>query len=234
MTDSTPVAIITGAGSGIGRETARLLAHEGHAVALVGRRPDALHETAVSCGEKCLVLPADISIHDRCAEVVERTRSEFGSVDVLVNNAGIAPLKNIPETDEETIRGCLDVNLVGPMALTAACWPHFIAQRSGCVVNVSSMASIDPFPGFLAYAASKAGVDSITRSIIAEGGMHGIRAFTVNQGAVETEMLRANFGKDFLPEEMTVPPAVIADFIVSCVNGQRDDRLGKVNELTRQ
>ncbi len=234
MPDEHPVAIVTGAGSGIGRQTARLLVNEGHHVTLVGRREDVLQETALQCGGRCLVAPADISDHGACGEVVKRTMIEFGRVDLLVNNAGVAPLKNIPETDEETIRSCLDINLLGPMALISACWPHFVKQRSGCVINVSSMASIDPFPGFIAYAASKAGVDSLSRSIMAEGSIHGIKSFTVNPGAVETGMLRSNFSTDFLPEEMTVTPEEVAHFIVECVNGERDECRGKTHELTRQ
>ena len=233
MERSKTTTIVTGAGSGIGREIAHRLLEDGNDVVLVGRTEATLVETARKAPERAMALPTDIGSADACSEVVRRTIERFGRVDTLVNNAGVAPLEKIHETSEETVTNCLAINLAGPMHLIIACWPHFMSQRSGCIVNISSVASIDPFPGFLAYAASKSGVDSLTRSIIAEGAIFGIRGFTVNPGAVETPMLRSNFNTTFLPEEHVLPPEAIANFVVECIKGEHDEKQGRQNPLSK-
>ena len=233
MKKRAQTAIVTGAGTGIGREIARRLLAMNHGVALVGRTESTLRETAEADEEGSLIIPGDIGSAETCARIVERTLEHFGGVDVLVNNAGVAPLEKIGETSQDTIRSCLAINLEGPMNLVISCWPHFTSQRRGCIVNISSVASIDPFPGFLAYAASKSGLDSVTRSIVAEGAISGIRGFTINPGAVETAMLRANFDTTLLPEENTLRPADIADFAIGCIRGDHDDLQGRQNPISR-
>ena len=94
------------------------------------------------------------------------------------------------------------------------------------MVNVSSMATQDPFPGFFAYAASKAALNLMARSCATEGREHGIRAFAVAPGAVETDMLRAAFGEDVIPREQTLDPDTVARVIVECVTGERDAQNG--------
>ena len=108
----------------------------------------------------------------------------------LVNAAGVAPNVPIERTTEDILEQCFLVNAFGPAFLISRCWPHFKRQKSGCVVNVSTLGVMDPFPGFFAYAASKAALDSFTRSVAREGRSSGIRSFCVNPGAVETAILR--------------------------------------------
>jgi NAD(P)-dependent dehydrogenase (short-subunit alcohol dehydrogenase family) len=94
-------------------------------------------------------------------------------------------------------------------------------------VNVSTIGTVDPFNGFFAYAASKSALDSFTRSIAREGKPHGIRGFSVNPGAVETPLLRQNFGTNILPASKTLAPAAVAAEVVACACGERDDRNGE-------
>jgi NAD(P)-dependent dehydrogenase (short-subunit alcohol dehydrogenase family) len=100
-------------------------------------------------------------------------------------------------------------------------------RRAGCVVNVSSLASSDPFNGFFAYAAAKSAVDSFVRSMHGEGARLGIRAFCINPGAIETPMLRRNFPVSMLPEAKTLPPEAVAQVIADCIEGRREADRGK-------
>ena len=228
----TPVAIVTGAGSGIGRATALLLARKNYGLVLVGRTSATLEETALlarseqSAAEiKCLA--SDISHQGSAELIVNEALDTFGHIDVLVNAAGTAPSEKITDHDEEMIRTTFEVNALGPAMLMVTCWPHWVAQRSGCMINISSMSSIDPFPGFLAYGMSKSAMDGITRTAHNEGGTHGIRSFTLNLGAVETAMLRSAFSEDLVPKSMTFEPEDIAAKVLDCIDGTCDSERGQ-------
>jgi NAD(P)-dependent dehydrogenase (short-subunit alcohol dehydrogenase family) len=242
---STPVVLITGAGSGIGRATAVTLGAAGWRVAIVGRRRAALEETAGLMGDaaesRVLVLAGDVSVPEHAAAAVEETVERFGRLDALVNNAGVAPLAAIDKTTPEMIEECFGVNAIGPANLIAAAWGVFRRQaeraKSGgeaasdiraTIVNVSSMATQDPFAGFFAYAAAKASVNMMAVTCAKEGKAIGVRAFAVAPGAVETPMLRANFGEKVIPRGKALAPEDVARVIVSCVMGERDTENGKV------
>ena len=227
-----PVALITGAGGGIGRATSRLLAERGRAVALLGRTSSTLEATAELLPPRTptLVLELDLADTDACADAIDAVGSRFGRLDAIINNAGVAPQVPIQDTDARLVRQTIDANLVGPIVLVSEAWPLLVASR-GCVVNVSSMASIDPFRGFTAYAASKSGLDSLTRSIMAEADETGIRAFTLNPGVVETPMLRSLFDESIVPRGSAMDPAEVAKEILACIDGLRDDRVGRPHPL---
>ena len=234
MTDSQPsprpVAIVTGAGSGIGAATARLLAERGHAVVLVGRRHDMLEAVRGSMREPTLhlALSADVADSERSAEVIDRTVEAYGRIDALVLAAGTAPKVPIDQTTEAVLEEAFFVNAFGKAFPIVRAWPVFKRQRSGRVVIVSTLGTIDPFPGFFAYAASKAAADSFARSIKAEGKAIGVKAFTVNPGAVETDMLRRNFPEKVIPREKALTPEAVAEIIVACATGARDEDNGRV------
>ena len=227
-----PVALITGAGGGIGRATSRLLAEQGHTPVLLGRTSATLQETArlLPPGTPTLVLELDLVDTDACVDAIHAVESRFGRLDAIINNAGVAPQVPIQDTDARLVRRTIDANLVGPIVLVAKAWPLLVAAR-GCVVNVSSMASIDPFRGFTAYAASKSGLDSLTRSIMAEADETGIRAFTLNPGVVETAMLRSLFDESMVPKGSALEPAEVAQEILACIEGRRDERIGRPHPL---
>ncbi|KAJ1447349.1 hypothetical protein M885DRAFT_543101 [Pelagophyceae sp. CCMP2097] len=216
-------AILTGAGSGVGRATAVLLASRGWRLALLGRTRATLMQTEQLCGAgEHVVVEADVGDDAAVHRAVEEANAAFkGRLDALLNVAGVAPRAAVAATDSRMMRSALDVNVVGPAALISASWPRLVASR-GAIVNVSSMAAVDPFSGFLAYGASKAALESLTRSVNVEGREAGVRAFTLTLGAVETKMLRGLFGTDDCPPEAALQPEDVAREILECLEGKRD------------
>ncbi len=230
MTDvaqGVQVAIVTGAGSGVGRDTAILLAEYGYAVVLVARTLNKLEETAAMIREEVgdaattLVCPADVADESAVASVVKQTLERFGRIDAVANCAGDAPLQPIERIDAAVLDRTLAVNLKSVIYMTKAVWPTFRAQKSGAVVNVSSMASIDPFKGFNIYAAAKAGVNLFTKATADEGARLNIIAAAVAPGAIETPMLRANFPEKIIPASKALDPAVVAGVIRDVLTGRR-------------
>lgn len=232
MGSQSPVAVVTGAGSGIGAQVASLLSERGFRLVLVGRRADRLHATGSRLKGESLTIGADLSRLDQPAHVVQSALARYGRIDALVNNAGDAPNQPIEKHTPELIQTVFAVNAVAPASLIAAAWPALRKQATeagrATIVNVSSMATVDPYPGFFAYAGAKAAVNLLARAAHNEGKRIGIRAFAVAPGAVETEMLRANFPEKVLPRSRTLEPGVVAAVIAACVLGERDAESGGV------
>ncbi len=225
---ATPVTIITGAGSGIGRSLAILLCARGQKLALAGRTLAKLNETARRCeGAEILCHQDDLSDDSAALRLVTAVIRGFGRIDTLVNCAGIAPRVPIGATTETHMRECLGVGALGPACLILKCWPHFIAQGGGRIVNVSSLASSDPFSGFFAYAASKSALDSLTRSAALEGSDVGVKAFSINLGCVETPLLRSFADEKLVPRSNAHSPEAIAAIIAEYVEGVHDGQSGK-------
>lgn len=187
---------------------------------------------------RVLILAGDVSIAEHAAAAVEQTVARFGRLDAVVNNAGSAPLATIDKTTPEMLKECFAVNALAAGYVIAAAWPVFRRQAEeakargegarATVVNVSSMATKDPFAGFFAYAAAKASVNLMAQSCAKEGRAIGVRGFAVAPGAVETPMLRANFPEKMIPKAKALAPEDVARVIVSCVMGERDAENGQV------
>lgn len=227
------VAIITGGGTGIGRAVADLLVEQGCRVVLAGRTADRL-KTACSeldHGVMAIAVPTQISDPKQVTALVNRAVDHYGRLDIIVNNAGIAPLEPIAEQSLESIRQCFEVNALGPAYLITSAWPHLIRESEGkaggCIVNVSTMGTIDPFPGFFAYASSKAAVNLMALAAANEGRAAGVRAFAVAPGAVETDMLRSLFDRSMIPPDRALSPRDVAQVVLDCILGKHDDRVGQ-------
>ena len=188
------VAVVTGGGTGIGRAAAVGLARAGARVAVVGRRAGPLEGTVDevrSVGAECLGLPADVADPDAVESLVAHVVEHFGRVDVLVNNAGLnVPERHMARVSTEDWDTVVRVNLTGTFLVTRAALPVMREQRSGTVVNISSMAGYRPsaLTG-PAYSAAKAGVNSFTESINLTERRHGIRACVICPGEVATPIL---------------------------------------------
>jgi NAD(P)-dependent dehydrogenase (short-subunit alcohol dehydrogenase family) len=221
------IAIVTGAGSGIGRQTAVQLGAAGYCVVLVSRSRDKLEETAELVDGETFIYPADLADSDGITTLVEDVLASFRRIDALVHVAGHAELLPIDQITAEHWRQTIDVNLSAAVLLTAAIWPTFKSQNSGVVVNVSSMASIDPFPGFSTYAAAKIGLNMFTQCTASEGEAIGVRAVSVAPGAVETPMLRSMFDQDMISKDKALSPDDVAALICDCVTGGRTFEAGE-------
>jgi NAD(P)-dependent dehydrogenase (short-subunit alcohol dehydrogenase family) len=229
----TPVAIITGAGSGVGRAIAALLAGKGYNLALAGRRQAALRETASIAERKeppsdasVVVIPTDMSDPVQVRSLIDEALGRFGRVDALVNNAAIAELTPIDSADLEQLTRILKINTIGPAAAIYALWPSFRARGVGRVVNISTMGTLSPFPGLCAYAASKCALESLARSIAREAGDDDIRAYNVAPGAIETAMLRGIVSAEELPASQCLTPEDVAHVVVDLITGDRIEENG--------
>ena len=230
-TEGGPVALVTGAGSGIGRAIAVQLAGRGYRLLLVGRRAAPLEETgAMLPGQRGVAWrthAADVGDAAACAGAVEAARGAFGRLDALVSNAGMAELRAVAEHSADDVRRTFEVNALGPAWLTVAAWPLFEQQGGGCIVFVSSVASVDPFPGLGVYGAAKASLNTLARACAKEGGAIGLRTFAVAPGAVETPMLRSMFSPSKLPSRACLTPEQVAGVVVECITGERDAENGR-------
>lgn len=228
---TTRTALVTGGTSGIGLHIARQLATEGLRVAICARSESGLARAGPSIGSGTVTLAADLFDPRAAARVVDRALAALGRLDVLINNAGWSPAATIPQTDPDTATRVFALNAVTPTVMIARAWPIFERQHGsggpgGVVVNVSSIASVDPFPILYAYAAAKAAVNNLAISVAAQGAAIGVRGFAVAPGAVETPLLRSLVGTASLPTDQTLRPEDVAAIVVSCVRGERDEANG--------
>jgi len=188
-----PVAIVTGAGSGIGLETAKLLAAAGTAVVGIGRDTAKLARLEAEIGDPALVatLSVDVTAPDASKRIVDFALERFGRIDCLVNNAGIGSPKPLDETDDATLDQFLDIMLIAPFRLCREVIPHL--GEGASVVNVTStFAHVGGRRGG-AYSAAKGGLKSLTEHMACEYGPRGIRSNCVAPGVTRTEMVAHRF-----------------------------------------
>jgi len=206
-----PFAIVTGASRGIGHAIARALARAGHHVLACARSQsalDALSQAAAAAGDRVDVLALDLAERGSGIRLVEHALERWGRIDVLVNNAGIAPSQPITSATPDLLEAVHALNVRPVHETTWRAWAALGASR-GVILNVSSLAARDPFPGFQLYGASKAWLELYTRAIAAEGRATGIRAYALTLGAVDTALLRGIF-PDFPAADLLTPEEVAA------------------------
>jgi 3-oxoacyl-[acyl-carrier protein] reductase len=188
---SGKVAIVTGGGRGIGRVIATTLAEEGVTVVVTDVRQDLLDAVTSEWEERDWVglqLLVDVRHAADCHAAAAAVEREFGRIDILVNNAGVAGGDRVEKMSEERWDANLDINLKGTMLMCQAMIPIMQRQRSGRIINASSFAAVIPSIGGAAYAASKAGVVSLTRVLASELGPYDVTVNAYAPGMVPTEM----------------------------------------------
>lgn len=208
------VAVVTGGGRGIGRAVCVRFAEAGYAIVAGARSGDELQETlrlVERGGASCITVRCDVRSADDVAAMVKTAVDRFGRIDVLVNCAGIAPMAAIDELEPRTFDDLLAINVKAIYETCRRVWPVMRGQGDGVIVNISSVASADPFPGFAAYGASKAWVNLWSKALAEEGRPHAIRVFSVAPGAVETQMLRSAFPT--FPADQCLQPTDVAKLI---------------------
>jgi len=182
-------AVVTGAGSGIGRAVVRALLEDGYLVALAGRRADALIETAAG-HENALTIPTDVSDEDSVAALFGTVRERWGRLDLLVNNAGVAAAGTVADLSVEDWKRTVDVNLTG-MFLCARQAVRLMKEqdpRGGRIVNNGSISAHAPRPASVAYTATKHAVTGLTRSISLDGRAWDVACGQIDIGNAATEM----------------------------------------------
>lgn len=189
------VAIVTGAGQGLGEAIARTLAAAGAWVAVNDLNPDRAErvvEAIRAAGGQAIPIIADVSNKFQCVHLVETTRAEWGQLDILINNAGVEPVSSILQMDEWDWDRCIDVNLKGTFLMSQLCGRVMAEEnkeRGGVIVNVSSIAGVEiPLAHRAAYCASKAGIVGFGRECAREFAPYGIRVNTVVPGVFVTPM----------------------------------------------
>ena len=186
------VAVVTGAGSGIGRGCALVLAEHGADLVLAGRRREPLEQTAAdieALGRRALVVPTDVTDVDECERLVTTTVSELHRLDILLNNAGGASTKPIADWTPEEWHHVVDLNIGSVWFLSRFAAEPMLEQGKGAIVNISSGSAFFAFPIGAPYGASKAAVNNLTMSMAAAWTPKGVRVNTVASGAVRTDML---------------------------------------------
>jgi len=190
------VAIITGAGRGVGRATAIQFAREGAQVVLFSRTRSHLEETAsiiTQTGGRVLAIAGDVSREEDVMALFERVRESYGRVDILINCAGIIAVRPFVEMDVATWDAILNVNLRGTFLCCREAFRLMVSQQYGVIINLSSLSGVkgvEKFPGLSAYNVSKSGVAGLTEILAVEGKPHNIRVCAVSPGAIDTQMLR--------------------------------------------
>jgi NAD(P)-dependent dehydrogenase (short-subunit alcohol dehydrogenase family) len=189
------VAIVTGGGRGIGRAIARKFAAAGASVVVTARTEMEIAQVASDIREKggqAAFVVADVSRESDCEKIVSATRQAFGAIHVLVNNAGtLGPVQPLEEVAPAAWDDVIAVNLRGPFLLGRLVLPEMYQRRSGCILNITTIAAKAAFQLNAAYSASKAGLMGLTRTLAAEGARRGVRVNALSPGPVdETQMFQ--------------------------------------------
>lgn len=223
------VAIVTGASSGIGRETAILFAQKGAKVVAAARSRMKLVELKKeieSAGGFCSIIPTDVSRQDEVERMVEQTHQAFGRIDILINNAGQGLFKFFSETSVDDFRKILEVNFYGAVFAVKAALPVFLEQKSGLIINVASVAGKRAFERMTAYCASKFALVGFSEALHFELIDKGIRVVTICPPAIDTPFFvnagYHNFKETHKGLPMLAPRQVAQEILASTRRKKRE------------
>jgi NAD(P)-dependent dehydrogenase (short-subunit alcohol dehydrogenase family) len=181
--------VITGASRGIGAKAARVFAAAGANVALIARSSDAIEKLSAEIGAQAIALTCDVASYASVEDAIAKAKETFGSVDILINNAGvIEPISHLASADPDEWGAVIDINLKGVFNGMRAVLPMMIASGGGSILTISSGAAHGPVEAWSHYCASKAAVKMLTECVNKENGADGIRAIGLSPGTVATQM----------------------------------------------
>ncbi|MEU7825978.1 oxidoreductase [Catellatospora sp. NPDC049111] len=183
--------LITGAGSGLGREIARAALGAGDTVVLTDRRTDGAEEVVAAYPDRAQALSLDVTDPARVGTVVDEVIARYGRIDVLVNSAGRGHIGAVEETTDAELRPLMELHLFGPVALTKAVLPHMRRRRSGAIVQISSLAGQTSVPGMSAYSAGKYALEGLSVALAQEVAPLGIKVLIAQPGAMRTNFAGA-------------------------------------------
>jgi NAD(P)-dependent dehydrogenase (short-subunit alcohol dehydrogenase family) len=184
------IAVVTGAGSGIGLATARLFVAQGATVVAVDWHADAIAAAVADIGGSIIGMTGNVADEAHSVAMVDRAVAEYGRIDILVNNAGVMDLfQSVADVDNETWRRCMSVNVDGPMYAMRRAVPLMLAQGGGSIVNIASVAAIGGGAAGAAYTASKHALIGLTKSTAYQYAKLGLRCNALAVGGVSTNIM---------------------------------------------
>ncbi|PKM59330.1 MAG: 3-oxoacyl-ACP reductase [Firmicutes bacterium HGW-Firmicutes-4] len=201
------VIIITGSSRGIGYSFAEYLSNEGANIVIIGRNIETARAAAEKLPTKCIAVQCDISSEEDAIKMVDIVMETYGKIDVLINNAGIFPVKTFSAMTLEDWKAVIDIDLTGTFIATHAVYKVLEKQKRGKIINVASIAGRVGGLGFTHYSAAKGGVIAFTKALAREAARLNIQVNAIAPGVIETDMANSNFPKYALTEHTKNTPA---------------------------